>query len=93
MLVTLMGPDDLGHWVLADENGNSFPLVERHEDHPAAASLFGWTTPAVTDEEEIIQDALDWLMDHIGEDIEAPKDIEAHLIEAEQKKCEQVFRT
>ena len=38
MKVTLMGPDDLGYWFLDDENGNSFPSVERHEDHPQAAA-------------------------------------------------------
>ncbi len=87
MLVTLMGPDDLGHWMLADENGNSFPLVECHEDHPAAASLFGWTAPeGVTDEEEIIQDALDWIMDHINENIEAPKDVAEYFGEL-AKEC------
>jgi len=45
MLVTLMGPDDLGHWVLADANGNSFPLVQRYEDHLEVALLFGWQAP------------------------------------------------
>ncbi len=40
MKVTLMGPDDLGRWYLADHHGNSFPFVERHEDHPQAAELF-----------------------------------------------------
>src|SRR5437588_5751673 len=73
MKVTLAGPNDLGYWFLDDENGNSFPLVERHEDHPAAATLFGWTAPEnVNDQEEIIQDALDWLMDCIGDEIETP---------------------
>jgi hypothetical protein len=73
MKVTLMGPDDLGYWFLTDEDGNAFPLVERHEDHPVAAALFGWTAPeGVTDEEEIIQDALAWLNEHISDEIEAP---------------------
>ena len=75
MLVTLMGPTDMGEFVLSDENGNSFPLVQRHEDHLETASLFGWTAPEGADEEEIIQDALEWLMDHINEDIEAPRDV------------------
>jgi hypothetical protein len=76
MKVSLAGPDDLGFWFLDDENGNSFPLVERHEDHPAAAALFGWKAPeGVTDEEEIINDAIDWLTDHAGEDFEAPKHV------------------
>jgi len=86
LVVTLMGPDDLGLFVLADENGNNFPLVQRYEDHPAAASLFGWQSPeGATDEEEIIQDALDWLMDHINEDIEAPKDVEEYFEESQRK--------
>lgn len=73
MKVTLAGPDDLGYWFLEDDEGNAFPFVERHEDHPAAAALFGWTAPAgVTEQEEIIQDALDWLNEHIGDEITAP---------------------
>ena len=75
MIVTLMGPTDMGEWVLSDENGKNFPLVQRYDDHPAAASLFGWKAPESADEEEIIQDALDWLMNHINENIEAPKDL------------------
>jgi len=75
MKVELTGPDDLGFWFLTDRDGNACPLVETHEGHPAAAALFGWKTPeGVTDEEEIIQDALDWLMDHIGDKIKAPKE-------------------
>lgn len=76
MRVTLMGPGELGHWFLADDEGNSFPLFERHEDHPTAAALLGWNVPeGVTDEEEIIDSALDWLMDHTGEDFEAPAQV------------------
>lgn len=84
MKVTLMGPSDLGEWYLVDDEANSYPLVERHEDHPAAAELFGWSAPeGITDEEEIVQDALNWLMDHIGDDIEAPKDVAAYFRELE----------
>src|SRR5437660_11551119 len=76
MKVTLVGPDELGYWFLHDENGNSYPFVKRHADHPAAAALFGWTAPeGVTDEEELIDSAIDFLMDKSGEDFEAPKDI------------------
>lgn len=76
MIVTLAGPDDLGYWFLDDENGNSFPLVERHEDHPAAAALFGWKAPeGVTDTKAIINDAIDWLTEHAGEDFEAPQHV------------------
>lgn len=73
MQVTLMGPNDLGFWSVTDEEGNSFPLVERHEDHPAGASILGWQkSDGITDNEEIIQDALDWLLEHTGEDFTAP---------------------
>lgn len=73
MRVTLMGPGELGHWFLTDNDGNSFPLVEHHEDHPAGAALLGWKPPkGVTDQEEIFDSALDWLMDHTGEDFTAP---------------------
>jgi len=90
MKVTLVGPNDLGYWFLDDENGDSFPLVERHEDHPAAAKLFGWTAPeGVTDEEEIIQDALEWLMDNISEEIEAPKDVEAFFKELQADEADE----
>jgi hypothetical protein len=73
MRVTLMGPDDLGRWYLADHNGTSFPFVERHEDHPRAAAMLGWQVgDSITDPEAVFQDALDWLMDHTSDDFEAP---------------------
>ena len=75
MNVELTGPDDLGFWYLTNADGNAFPLVESHEGHPAAAALFGWqATEGVEDREAIIQDALAWLMDHIGNEIETPKE-------------------
>jgi hypothetical protein len=65
----------LGHWFLVDRDGNAYPLVQRHEDHPKAAALFGWKPPKrITDEEKIIDAAIDFLMDHIGDEIEAPKE-------------------
>ena len=76
MKVTLCGPDDLGRWVLHNEDGLGYPLVERHEDHIAAAKLFGWSPPeGVTDQEQLIQSALDWLMDRIGSEIKAPPQV------------------
>ena len=72
MIVTLMGPNDSGAWVLTDEDGNSFPFVTSHEDHLNAAML-GWDRPIGIDDEEAIMDALDWLMDHTGEDFDAPR--------------------
>ena len=88
MLVTLMGPTDLGLWFLDDESGNSFPLVQRYEDHPQAASLFGWQAPEGADQEQIIEDAVDWLMDHINEDIEAPKDVVEYFEESQRENEE-----
>lgn len=85
MNVELAGPGDLGHWFLVDRDGNAYPLVERHEDHPKAAALFGWTAPdGVTDEEEIIDNAIDFLMENIGEEIEAPKEAVEYFREMEQ---------
>jgi hypothetical protein len=85
MKVTLSGPDDLGYWFLHDENGNAFPLVERHEEHPAGAALFGWTAPeGITDQEEVIVSALEWLMDHIGEEITAPPEAVEFFRELEE---------
>ncbi len=78
MRVTLMGPDDLGRWYLADHNGNSFPFVERHEVHPRAAAMLGWQArDSITDPEAIVQDALDWLMVHSGDDFTAPAHVAA----------------
>lgn len=73
MRVTLMGPDDLGRWYLADHDGNSFPFVERHEDHPRVAAMLGWqASDGISEKHALITDALDWLMDHTGDDFEAP---------------------
>ena len=80
MKVELTGPDDLGFWFLTDADGNAFPLVETHEGHPAAAALFGWKAPeGVEDREEIIHDAIDFLMDHIGDQIESPQDAKEYF--------------
>ena len=82
MKVELTGPDDLGFWYLTNAHGNAFPLVESHEGHPAAAALFGWqATEGVEDREAIILDALLFLMDHIGDEIEAPKEAVAYFNE------------
>ena len=78
MKVTLMGPNDLGYFFLTDDNGNSYPLIDRHEDHPAAAALIGWKVPkGVMNEEALIDSAIDWLMENTGEDYKAPK----HVVE------------
>ena len=78
MRVTLMGPDDLGRWYLADHHGNSFPFVERHEDHPRAAAMLGWQAPdGISEKDAPITDALDWLMVHTGDDFTAPAHVAA----------------
>ena len=75
MRVSLTGPDDLGYWFLDDENGNSFPLVEAHEDHSQAAALLGWKAPEGVTDEKAINDALDWLNENAGEEFNAPKQV------------------
>ena len=80
MIVTLMGPDDLGGWFLTDDEGNSYPFVASHEDHLNAAML-GWDRPIGIDDEEAILDALDWLMENTGEDFDAPKSVTEYFEE------------
>ena len=76
MQVSLEGPNDLGFWFLSDEDGNSFPFITSHEDHPIAAAMLGWKQPErLEDQEEIIMDALDWLMENTGEIFEAPQQV------------------
>ncbi len=71
MIVTLMGPDDLGAWVLTDDDGNSYPFVNSHEDH-LNATLLGWERLIGIEDDEAVIDALDWLLEHNGEDFVAP---------------------
>lgn len=86
MKVELTGPDDLGFWYLTNADGNFFPLVETHEGHPAAAALFGWLArEGIEDREAIIQDALVFLMDHIGDEIEASKEVVDYFSELEEE--------
>ena len=90
MKVTLAGPTELGYWFLENEDGNAYPLVERHEDHPKAAALFGWTAPkGVTDEEALIDSAIDFLMENIGEEIEAPNEAVEYFLELEEDDDEE----
>jgi len=86
MKVTLMGPDDSGYWYLTDDEGNSFPFIECHEDHPTAAAMLGWKRPKdILDEEDIIMDALDWLMDHTGEDFKAPAHVKEYFKQLDEE--------
>lgn len=89
MKVTLMGPGELGNWFLTDEHGNSFPLVTRHENHPKGAALLGWNgSEGVTDQEEIIDSALDWLLVHTGEDFEVPSHVAAFFRQLNENNYE-----
>ena len=82
MQVSLEGPDDLGYWFLSDEDGNSFPFITSHEDHPNAVASLGWKQPeGLDDEEDIIMDALDWLMENTGEIFEAPRQVDEYFKE------------
>lgn len=87
MQVTLMGPDDLGHWFLTDSDGDTFPFVECHEDHLKAA-LLGWDQPEGIEGEAAIMDALDWLLDRTGDDFDAPAHVAAffHQIDADEEE-------
>lgn len=80
MIVTLMGPDDLGYWFLTDDEGNSYPFVASHEDH-LNATMLGWESPTGIDDEDAIMNALDWLMDHTGEDFDAPRIVDESFCE------------
>ena len=81
MKVTLAGPDDLGYWFLHDENGHAYPLVVTHEDHPMAAALFGWIESDDCDEDERIENARIWLMECIGDEIDAPSHVQKFFLE------------
>jgi hypothetical protein len=79
MTLTLMGPDDQGFWFLADATGRDFRIVDRWEDHPAAAKLFGWVTPDESAGDEAIQAAREYLVEHVGDEITAPPHIALHF--------------
>lgn len=73
MKLTLMGPDDQGFWYLADRTGRDFRIIERREDHAAAAKLFGWSPSSdslTTD--QLNEDARGFLMENVGSEITAP---------------------
>jgi len=77
--VTLMGPDDQGFWYLADATGRDFRIVEQWEDHPAAAQLFGWLRPGELTDDEAIEAAREFLLEHINDEIIAPPHIALHF--------------
>ena len=80
MKVTLMGPDDLGFWYLADYSGRDFRIVERWEDHAYAAKLLGWSPSSESlTTDELNEEAREFLMEHISDDITAPLHIAEHF--------------
>ena len=79
MKVTLMGPDDQGFWYLTDASGRDFRIVDRWEDHPAAAKLFGWNPIDEVIDDEVIESAREFLLDHVGEEIVASLHIAQHF--------------
>lgn len=82
MKLTLMGPDDSGHWFLCDEHGNDWRIVQCWNDYVPAAELLGWLV--VGTEAERVRNALDFLLDHIGEDFNVPKHVADHFLELQQ---------
>ena len=99
MKVTLMGPDDDGCFFLCDYEGREYRLVRQRKDHAAAAALFGWkacecgqTDGTVACEHrtvrEMIAEARGVLMDHIGDDIEAPAHVAAYFDELDKDEEE-----
>jgi hypothetical protein len=90
MKLMLVGPDDSGFWFLENENGLSWKIVERWADHSAAAALFGWDAPDDATDEEQNESAREFLMEHIGAEIEAPRHIAIHFEELEREAVEEV---
>jgi hypothetical protein len=79
MILTLVGPDDSGFWYLEDAAGNDWRVVERWSDHPGAAALFGWIAPNGASDDEQVVSARDFLMERIGDSIQAPLHIAEHF--------------
>ena len=82
MRLTLMGLDDSGHWYLCDEHGKDWRIVEGFNDYVPAAQLLGWMP--VGSEHELAQNALAFLMDHIGEEFTVPKHVADYFREMQQ---------
>lgn len=90
MKLILVGPTDEGFWHLENENGLSWQIVERWEDHPGAAAIFGWSAPDGATGDEQAELAREFLMDSIGAEIEAPRHIAQHFEELEGEAVEEV---
>lgn len=80
MKLTLMGPDDQGFWFLADATGRDLKVVEKWTDHADAARLFGWSasSESISDYEQI-EEAREFLMEHISDEITVPSHIAEHF--------------
>lgn len=83
MKITLVGPDDCGFWFVENEHGMTWQLVEREENQPGAAALFGWTSLDGATDDEQVEAARAFLMENIGAEIEAPLHIATHFEEME----------
>jgi hypothetical protein len=90
MKLTLVGPDDSGFWFLENDNGLSWQLVERRTDHPGAAALFGWVAADGATEDEQAEAAREFLVENIGDQMEAPRHIATHFEEMEREAVEEV---
>jgi hypothetical protein len=90
MKLILVGPSDEGSWFLENQNGLSWELVERWSDHPGAAALFGWAAADGATDDEQAEAAREFLMENIGEQIEAPLHIAQHFEELEREAVEEV---
>lgn len=90
MKLMLVGPDDSGFWFLENQHGMTWQVVERWSDHPGAAALFGWVAAEGATGDEQAEAAREFLMDHIGDEIEAPLHIAQHFDKLEREAIEEV---
>jgi hypothetical protein len=90
MKLMLVGPDGSGFWFLENDHGLSWQLVERWADHPGAAALFGWVAADGSSDDEQAEAAREFLMEKIGDEIEAPLHIAQHFKELEREAVEEV---
>ena len=92
MKVVLTGPDDQGFFYLTDYHLRDYRIVEKWEHYAGAAMLFGWVpcpcgkTNGTFDcdhrtVDEMAEEARDFLMEHVGEEIEAPLHIQSFFDE------------
>lgn len=90
MKLTIVGPTVEGFWFLENDDGLSWQIVERWSDHPGAAALFGWIAPDGATDDEQAEAAREFLMEHIGDQIEAPLHVAQHFEELEREAVEEI---